>query len=102
MIKTALAFADDNNSINSNHIHNSIDLNPSVGFDFNANVNTIFATQAYRKAKGLCRQLAMDDPAKILKGLASLPVRDQISLAYLRNRALKMIEIARRNNPGIR
>ena len=101
MIKTALCFADDNSN-NSNNINHSIDLNPQVGFDCNANVNSIFATQAYRRTKGICRELAMDDPARILKGIASLPVRDQISLAYLRNRALRMLEIARRNNPGNR
>ena len=98
MIKTALCFADDN----SNNINNSIGLNPPTGFDFNNNVNTIFATQAYRKAKGICRQMAMDDPARILKTIVLLPKADQISLSYLRNRALRMIEIARRNNPGTR
>lgn len=68
----------------------------------NSNLNTIVAQQAYRKSKALCHQLAMDDPSSILCGMASLPIADQISLAYLRSKAMKMIKISRRNNPGTR
>ncbi|MFI5305614.1 MAG: hypothetical protein ACHQYP_12570 [Nitrospiria bacterium] len=81
MLKTALCFADDSN---------------------NSNLNTIIAQVAYRKSKALCHQLAMDDPTSILRGIASLPIADQISLAYLRSKAMEMIETSRRNNPKTR
>lgn len=66
----------------------------------NFNLNTVIAQQAYRKAKALCHQLTMDDPATILKGIASLPMADQLRLSYLRNKARRILDIYRHNNPG--
>jgi len=85
MLKTALAFSDDD-----------FDYDDSL----NSNLNTVIGQQAYRKAKALCHQLAMDDPATILKGIASLPKADQLMLSYLRNKARKILDIYRHNNPG--
>ena len=89
MLKTALCFADDNSN-NSN-------LPKASHFAINSNQNTIIGQQAYRRAMALCHQLAQDDPSTILKAIFSLPSADQLSLGYLRNKALRMIEISRRN-----
>ena len=105
MNKTALAFADDQNpSVNSisnlGPIHSVMakkiqekSLLSPIGVSIDGNVSTLFGQQAYRRAKGLCRQLAQDDPATILKAIATLPIADQTSLDYLRRRALKMLNI---------
>ena len=74
MLKTALAFADDD-----------------------SNGSTTIGAQAAKQAKFRCHVLAQDDPSTVLRAITSLKMSDQHALSYLRAKALRFQEISRRN-----